>query len=497
MSTHEDEAREIRLAIDHVSSRLPTERIDFKKLRKGWLAFQNGLMVYSGALKGLPFKPFPYQSKAFDSFFLHDKTALQWSRQTGKTISTGAYVVYLAKQVPGLTALVASFRHEQSVLLVDSVYGWSKWHSDPSYQANLPRRRAQTHVYFENGSKLFAVPHGEASMGRTLDLLIFDESQEIPDEDLRASSPTTAASGGRRIWIGTSFVPEGFWYEITQAPRKHGFNLIRVPYTDALAPNGPVTVEAIEADRLLLSPAQFKMNYELVAIAGVNRFFERESVLGCKISGPESLAANAFWLAGHDHAITRDESVVIVGGLVDGVWSQRQVLSFPRGMPLDHQARRTLEVLPPECLLVVDSTGESGVQMLAEYGKLGVNVHGFDYAKGEAKQHLMSQLWQWIQNRKIRLYDQITIDQLIDFRYHLSSTGREIYGDSSHADDRVNALALAIEGAAQNRSDENKYPALFVGDGANNYEPTAEEINSIAISGPIPAGDAIRSIMNQ
>jgi len=464
LALQEQEAHEIRLAIDHVLSRLPTERIDFKKLAKGWPAFQSGLMVYSGLKKGEPFNPFPYQTRAFDSFFLNEKTALQWSRQTGKTVCTGAYVVYLAKQVPGLTALVASFRHEQSVLLVDAVYGWSKWHRDPSYEANLPRRRAQTHVYFENGSKLFAVPHGEASMGRTLDLLIFDESQEIPDEDLRASSPTTAASGGRRIWIGTAFAPEGFWYEITQAPRKHGFNLIRVPYQDALAPNGPVISEAVEADRLLLTPAQWKMNYELTAIAGVNRFFERDRILACHSVGPlEPIPKDALWLAGHDHAITHDESVLMAGPLVNGVWHQNLVVSFPRGMPLNRQAERALTVLPANCTLHIDSTGEAGVQMLSEYARLSVNVRAFDYGRADAKPHLMSQLWQWIQNGKVRIYDQATIDQLIAFRFHLSSTGHEIYGDASHADDRVNALALAIEGAAQTREDKGEFSALFVG----------------------------------
>jgi hypothetical protein len=445
----ENELNELRLAIDHATSRLPTEKISYAKLRKGWQAFQDGLVNFDGSHKGEPYQPFEYQDRAFDSFFVHPKTALQWSRQTGKTISVGAYVTYLAKQAPGLTALVASFRHEQSILLLDAVYGWSRLHSDSTYRENLPHRRAQTHIYFKNGSRLFAAPHGEASLGRTLDLLIFDESQEIPDEDLRASSPTQAASGGRRIWIGTAWAPEGFWFEVTQAPKKHGFNLIRVPYQDALAPNGPLIPEAVESDRLLLSPAQFKMNYQLIAIAGVNRFFERESVEACKAKGPlTSVPENAFLIAGHDHAISHDESVLTAGVLVEGVWHQTLLLSFPRGMPLNRQAERTRDILPENCVLTIDSTGEAGVQALAEYARLSVNVKPFDYGKADAKAHLMSQLWQWIQQEKVRIYDQATIDQLIAFRFHLSSSGHEIYGDSSHADDRLNALALAIEGAA-------------------------------------------------
>jgi hypothetical protein len=443
----EDEAEELRLAVDHAASRLPTEKISYAKLGKGWQAFQDGLICFDGTRKGEPFKPFEYQDKAFDSFFTHPKTALQWSRQTGKTVTTGAYVTYLAKQVRGITALVASFRHEQSILLLDAVYGWSRLHADPAYQLNLPHRRATTHIYFKNGSRLFAVPHGEASLGRTLDLLIFDESQEIPDEDLRASSPTQAASGGRRIWIGTNFAPEGFWYEITQAPKKHGFNLIRVPYQDALLPNGPLIAEAVEADRLLLSPAQFKMNYKLIAIAGVNRFFEKESVDECKVAGPlDPLPEDSVWLAGWDHAISHDESVLTAGVLVDGVWHQCLILSFPRGMPLNRQAERVSEVLPENCPLFVDSTGEAGVQALSECARLGVNARPFDYGKADAKAHLMSQLWQHIQQKKVRIYDQATLDQLIAFRFHLSSSGHEIFGDSSHADDRLNALALAIEG---------------------------------------------------
>jgi hypothetical protein len=226
--------------------------------------------------------------------------------------------------------------------------------------------------------------------------------------------------------------------------------LIRVPYQDALEPNGPLIAEAVEADRLLLSPAQFRMNYELIAVAGVNRFFERESVDACKTAGPfVPVPEEVFWIAGHDHAISHDESVLTVGPVVDGAWHQNLILSFPRGMPLNRQAERTKEVLPENCVLYIDSTGEAGVQCLAEYARLGVNVRPFDYGRADAKAHLMSQLWQWIQQKKVRIYDQATIDQLIAFRFHLSSTGHEVFGDSSHADDRVNALALAIEGAAE------------------------------------------------
>jgi len=462
----EDELNELRLAIDHATSRLPTEKISYAKLRKGWQAFQDGLICFDGSRKGEPYQPFEYQDRAFDSFFAHPKTALQWSRQTGKTISVGAYVTYLAKQAPGLTALVASFRHEQSILLLDAVYGWSRLHSDSAYRDNLPRRRATTHIYFRNGSRLFAVPHGEASLGRTLDLLVFDESQEIPDDDLRASSPTQAATGGRRIWIGTSFAPEGFWYEVTQAPKKHGFNLIRVPYQDALAPNGPLIPEAVESDRLLLSGSQFKMNYELTAIAGVNRFFERESVNACKSKGPLSpVPQGAFWVAGWDHAIVHDESILMVGPVVSGVFHQNLVLSFPRGMPLNRQAERIKEVLPQGCALTVDSTGESGIQALSECARLSIQTRPFDYAASDAKAHLMSDTWQWIQQKKVRLYDTATIDQLIAFRFHLSSSGHEIYGDSSHADDRVNALALAIQAARRPKYDFGALGSWRIGEG--------------------------------
>jgi hypothetical protein len=444
----EHEAESLRLALDHAASRLPTEKINYAKLRKGWQAFQDGLVCFDGPRKGEPYQPYPYQTRAFNSFFQEQKTALQWSRQTGKTISTGAYVTYLAKQAPGLTALVASFRHEQSILLLDAVYGWSRLHADPAYRENLPHRRATTHIYFRNGSRLFAVPHGEASLGRTLDLLIFDESQEIPDDDLRSSSPTTAASGGRRLWIGTSFAPEGFWYEVTQAPKKHGFNLIRVAYQEALAPNGPLIAEAVESDRLLLSPSQFKMNYELVAIAGINRFFDRLAVEVCKVAGPlDPIPQGMVWVAGWDHAIVHDESILMAGPVVAGVFHQNLVLSFPRGMPLNRQAERIKEVLPLGCALAVDSTGESGVQALSECARLSIQTQPFDYAASDAKAHLMSDTWQWIQQKKVRLYDPATIDQLIAFRFHLSSSGHEIYGDSSHADDRVNALALAIQAA--------------------------------------------------
>jgi hypothetical protein len=142
--------------------------------------------------------------------------------------------------------------------------------------------------------------------------------------------------------------------------------------------------------------------------------------------------------------------------VVDGIFHLNLVLSFPRGMPLNRQAARASQVLPENCILYVDSTGEAGVQCLAEYARLGVNVRPFDYGKADAKAHLVGQLWQWIQQRKVRIYDQATIDQLIAFRFHLSSTGHEIFGDSSHADDRVNALALAVEGAATMQS--SPYP---------------------------------------
>lgn len=120
-----------------------------------------------------------------------------------------------------------------------------------------------------------------------------------------------------------------------------------------------------------------------------------------------------------------------------------------------------MAALPGNCEVYVDQTGEAGVQCLAEYGRLNARVHGFDYGRADAKAHLMSQPWQWIQQNKVRIYDQATLDQLIAFRFHLSSTGHEILGDSSRADDRVNALALAVEGAAQMQLVDRQRPFLI------------------------------------
>jgi hypothetical protein len=92
-------------------------------------------------------------------------------------------------------------------------------------------------------------------------------------------------------------------------------------------------------------------------------------------------------------------------------------------MPLNRQADRAVAALPENCEIYVDQTGEAGVQCLAEYGRLNARVHGFDYGRADAKAHLMSQLWQWIQQNKVQIHDQATIDQLIAFRFHLSSSG--------------------------------------------------------------------------
>jgi hypothetical protein len=61
----------------------------------------------------------------------------------------------------------------------------------------------------------------------------------------------------------------------------------------------------------------------------------------------------------------------------------------------------------------------------------------------------------------IRCGTYTTLDQLIAFRFHLSSSGHEVFGDSSHADDRVNALALAVEGAAQMQLVDRQRPFLI------------------------------------
>ena len=90
------------------------------------------------------------------------------------------------------------------------------------------------------------------------------------------------------------------------------------------------------------------------------------------------------------HAITHDESVLIAGPVVDGVFHQNLVLSFPRGMPLNRQADLAVSALPGNCEIYVDQTGEAGVQCLAEYGRLNARVHGFDYGRADAKAHLMS-----------------------------------------------------------------------------------------------------------
>ncbi len=185
--------------------------------------------------KTLGFTPTEYQRKVLldESHML----CLLWSRQSGKTTTIAAKMLWTALTRPGSNMVVVSPSMRQSKAVIGRM---------ARLAAKLPAGRVdsiqKTRIDMSNGSIIEAYPNNPNTIrGPSLNMVYCDEMNYIRDDkDLYdAILFTISATNGVFIASSTPGSSDSIFYQIWNNPA-YKFSRHHVTWKDALEPNGPL-----------------------------------------------------------------------------------------------------------------------------------------------------------------------------------------------------------------------------------------------------------------
>ncbi len=217
---------------------------------------------------------FDYQADALELIRGHDRTALVWSRQSGKDHLTALYALWLAVVRPGAVVVCVSPSQRQSDLWMERLQGFA-----------LSRRELRESVVdlssselsLTNASRVYSLPGG-MSGGVTIrgfsrvSLLVFNEAAWVDESVYQAAGPFLAASeGGKVVLISTPFGQSGFLW---RAWNSELYARSHVP-----AERCPLIAPAfLEKERASMDSLSFESEYHAAFLSSQNAYFPSELV---------------------------------------------------------------------------------------------------------------------------------------------------------------------------------------------------------------------------
>ncbi len=232
--------------------------------------------------------------------------ALRCSRQSGKSTAVALKARKLAYDYPNSTILIMSSALRQSSLLyekvrsileLDNMEEIKKKLGDITFHSVLKKNEAyreagifldkeptKSRIRLKNGSQILVEPCGETGAkirGYTVDFLIVDEAQLIPDAVWVAVNPMMATSKKMRgtgwtIILGTPSAKHGYYYECFGD--KH-FTHIHIPYTKCKR----IGKKFITREKKKLSSDDFSREYLAEFVERIRQYFPSKLIDECAV----------------------------------------------------------------------------------------------------------------------------------------------------------------------------------------------------------------------
>ncbi len=213
--------------------------------------------------KQLGFKPFTYQEK-----LLRDPSQFivaRWSRQSGKSYTMAALILYHALASPGSRIVVLAPSLRQSRIIIRKI---------SNFLSRLPGkvlegRVLKTRLELMNGSSIEAFPNSPATIrGETLHMVFADELSFVQNdaELYDAIVYALGTTNGRFVATSTPGSRDSLFYSMCTDDNKFG-NVSRhhVTYQEALDPNGPLKGEILERIRRQMVEEPWRWRREMDA----------------------------------------------------------------------------------------------------------------------------------------------------------------------------------------------------------------------------------------
>lgn len=188
------------------------------------------------------------------------------SRQSGKSTTTAALADHTAFYEPGSLILLLSPGLRQSQELFRKCLDFYRALDRPV----APEAESALRLELENGSRLVALPGGEATVRgfSGVKLLIIDEASRVLDPLYMSVRPMLAVSGGRIIALSSPAGRRGWWYE---AWTDGGESWERYQVRAEECPR--ISKAFLEEERRALGPSWYAQEYECEFTSDINSVF--------------------------------------------------------------------------------------------------------------------------------------------------------------------------------------------------------------------------------
>src|SRR3989442_7481422 len=273
----------------------------------------------------LGFTPYPYQEK-----LLLDSAQFivaRWSRQSGKSHTIGAKLLYNALTRPGIKAVVLAPSLRQSRKDIGKMRSFARRAVRKGLDV-FEDKNTTTKVVVRNGSSIEALPNNPATIrGDTVHIIYADELNYIQnaEELYDAMIFTLNTTNGRFIGTSTPGSRDSLFYKMCMDDVKFkGFSRHQVRFREALEPNGPLKPEIVERIKQQLNEDPWRWQREMEAdfAEDEDAWFGLSLIERCVVQDiktfddpetvPSSFPTKGVFYAGCDLGKKRDHSAVAV-----------------------------------------------------------------------------------------------------------------------------------------------------------------------------------------
>lgn len=347
-----------------------------------------------------------YEPYLYMHGFLRDKShfiAVLQARQTGKTFNGMAKLLYYAVRYPGCTILVTAPKFDQ-VKRIAFKHLHSHLHRMKAVNLTLFRAVVgskgvmRTIIRFKNGSEILAEsPVPETIRGHSAKAVYLMEMNFIrDDEDLyTAVLFTLNTTDGYLIAESTPWNMDSVFHDIFHKDEYSRFSKHRLPYTEALPPNGPLTPSVVEMieEQLRGDPARWRREMLCEWSEDSDRWLPMSLILHCQDSNLSYWRAEkphkGVFFVGVDFGKKQDHSVVAVVERRKGHFYLRHCHRFrldtPYGVVIGY-VKRLMDNWSRVVSVNCDQTGV-GEYIVEDMRRAGVrNVCGVTFTEGSKEE---------------------------------------------------------------------------------------------------------------
>lgn len=227
-------------------------------------------------------------------------------RQVGKSEIVAKAIAELLLNVPKIKLLIVSGVERQASGLYTKVLRYIE-EAHPKMLKKGKDKPLKTILKLKNGSELITEPVGNDGAGarqHTLNGVIFEEMQLIPEEAFSAITPMLFTTNGFIWMLGTAWADEGYCYERLADADFHSERINAEEVAEKRPePNRTMMLEFLEKERKRLTADEYAREYLAIPAKNTRRVFPDVLIERCRTAErPNTIRTEFDFVCGVDPA---------------------------------------------------------------------------------------------------------------------------------------------------------------------------------------------------